>query len=513
MAATSTAALQALARLARSDEVIAKAHLVGGCVRDALLGRPLRDIDISAVDAPTFAARAAQVVGSRVVALGGAVHPLYRVPLDGGQLDVVPCRGRIEDDLVLRDFTVNAMAIPLDGVPPNWPATPAPVLDPHGGRADIDARIIRAVTVSVFLNDPVRALRAARLSAELGFSLDAATAAALPSALSGLAKVAPERVGTELLRLFDAEHARSGVQILENADLLGFCFPELAQGQDVDQHPLHTYTVYRHQVVAFERVDLLLARTAPSDREDRRLWSTLWEGTDWPETRWGPLRGLLDRHRAAVRIATLLHDIGKPSTRTVAADGRTRFLGHAEIGATMAGDRLRAWRFSSAMVDRVALLIAQHLTPGQLSSPGEAPTDRALYRFHRALGDATPDVCWLFLADSLATAPESAMTGWPAYVEHVRRIVAWRPRGPADGLPRIIDGRGVMAATGIPPGPAVGRILLTIEEAVAAGDVGSSEEAMDLARLLASSQDQGVEVLAGEAEMGHPRSEPDSPIS
>lgn len=497
--ATPHDALPALINLARrgADYHTHEVYLVGGWVRDTLLGRPTSELDLAAQDPATFAQHAAAALGTRVVILGGE-HPLHRIPLAGGHVDVTPLHGTLEQDLARRDFTVNAMAVPLaalDPLPAEGPVQAAALtphlIDRHGGLADLGARVLRAIGPEVFTEDPVRALRAARLSAELEFDVAPETLELMPSAIPALRTAAPERVTAELLRLFDADRSIRGVHVMESTGLLEFCFPELAEGYDMEQRPSHVYDVYRHQVVAFDHLDALLGPVEPGEPAYAAIWRQFWRSTEWPETRWGPLRDVLKEHRACIRIATLLHDVGKPRTLVVQEDGRTRFFGHSELGAKMAAERLRAWRFPNSIVERVALLIDQHLRPGQVMSPGEPPTERALHRFHEALGDATLDVCMLFLADSLSTEPTTVRERWPAYVRHVHRIIEWRPSAEAGEVRRLADGHAVMGATGLPPGPLVGVIMQSIEEAAAVGDIQTSEEALALAQRLADA-DRGA---------------------
>jgi putative nucleotidyltransferase with HDIG domain len=233
-------------------------------------------------------------------------------------------------------------------------------------------------------------------------------------------------------------------------------------------------------------IDVLLAPSQPADSKARALWSGAWDVLTWETERWGEIHAHLRANALALRLATLLHDVGKPGTRTVEADGRTRFFGHAELGARLATEALEALRLPSAVQERVALLVDQHLRPGQIASPGEPPTSAALHRFHRALGDATPDVCFLFLADSLATVgADRLLPRWPAYVAHVHRIVTWRPPADSAAVRRLVDGHAVMRATGFPPGPRIGRIIAALDEAAATGEVSSMEQALDLARRLA----------------------------
>ena len=495
-------ALPVLVELARrgAGDDAHEVYLVGGWVRDTLLGRPTNEVDLAAQDPVTFAQHAAAALGTRVVVLGGE-HPLHRIPLDGGQIDVTPLHGMLEEDLARRDFTVNAMAVPLGaldgasglqaGTSVSAAALTPHLIDRHNGRADLGARVLRATGPEVFTEDPIRALRAARLSSELEFDVAQETLELISSALPALRDAAPERVTAELLRLFAADRSIRGVHVMESTGLLELCFPELAEGYDMEQRPSHAYDVYRHQVVAFDHLDALLGPVEPGEPAYAALWRQFWRSTEWPETRWGPLRDVLNEHRAGIRIATLLHDIGKPRTLVVQEDGRTRFFGHSELGAAMAAERLRAWRFPNTIIERVALLIDQHLRPGQVMSPGEPPTERALHRFHEALGDATPDVCMLFLADALATEPAMVRERWPAYVRHVHRIVEWRPPAQASEVRRLADGHAVIAATGLAPGPLVGVIMQAIEEAAAVGDIRTSDEALALAKRLADA-DRGT---------------------
>jgi putative nucleotidyltransferase with HDIG domain len=481
-------ALQLLASLVREVSPRDGVWLVGGAVRDALLGREAVEADLAvAGDVEAFAEAAAAALGTRCVPLGRE-QPLWRLPLAGGHLDIVALKGTLHADLAGRDFTVNALAVALADLPAGGcpELRPADLVDPLGGATDLEARRLRLAGPEALRADPLRALRAVRLACELDFALDAVTERSIREALPGLDRVAPERVGAELRRIFATPRAARGVRLMDATGLLDACLPPLAVGRGVTQRPLHRYDVLEHQLVAVEWMDVLLAEQAPPDGDAARIWRELWVDADWGRPPWGSLRDHFATHAPALRLATLLHDAGKPATRTVEADGRTRFFGHAERGAEIAGALLRRWRFPAAEVRRVELLVAQHLRPGQLTPPGEAATPRALHRFHRALGDATPDVCWLFLADSLATAgAPSLLPRWGAYVAHVRRIVTWAPPAEARAVARLVDGHAVMHATGLPPGPEVGRILAAIEEAAVAGEVRSPEQALALAVTLA----------------------------
>lgn len=268
---------------------------------------------------------------------------------------------------------------------------------------------------------------------------------------------------------------------MDSLGVLGTIFPALELGREVDQRPVHRYRVLEHELVTLDWMDVFLAEAAPTDSLERHVWDGLWR-VEWPPSRWADLRTHLTQNRVALRLAALLHDVGKPATRTVESTGRTRFFGHAEAGATLTRAALERWRLPRALMDRVALLVEQHMRPWEVSQSGEAPTMRALHRLHAALGDATPDVCYLYLADSLATVGGAELAHkWPDYVRQVQGIVGWRPAGMAGEIRRLVDGRAVMAVTHLEPGPEVGRILARIEEAANAGEVHTVEEALALA--------------------------------
>ncbi len=476
--------LQDLARAGQAPDV----YVVGGSLRDALLHRPLHDLDLAAAAAPAFAARCATLLGTRLVQIDDRVG-VYRLPLADGALDIAQLQGALATDLARRDFTLNALALPLAA----WTGGPldataqAAIIDPLNGRADLRAGVIRQTGPGVYAADPIRLLRAVRQATELRFRLHPTTAAAIHAQASRLTGAAPDRVGQELRRLFTGAHAAAGARLLDAVGLLRVCFPPLEDGRTLEQRPHHRYPVLEHQLAALEWLDRLLTAAPPPDPALALFWHGLWSAPPGPPLPRLPLRDHLAAHALPLRLATLLHDVAKPATLSRNADGHTHFYGHPEQGAVMAAAWLRHWRFPAALVDRVARLVAQHLRPGQVAAPGQPPTDRALYRFHRALGDAAADCCLLFLADALATAGPAALAPrWPAYIEHVRRIIEWRPVAPLRGPHRLLTGRDVLQETGWSPGPPVGRILAAVEEAVGAGEVRSRDQALALVRRLAA---------------------------
>lgn len=488
-ASSARSTLPALAGLDADD-----AWVVGGAVRDALAGdRSERvDIDIAVPGAESWARRSGDVLGAPAVKIS-AHFDIWRIPLTEGQIDVWELPdGDIERDLRRRDFTVNAMAVRLDDFRRGRPGDL--LLDPFDGRGDIDRRVLRLVSDEALRDDPLRMLRAVRLEAERKWRPDAELRSAMKRDAGLINESAAERQWEELQRIILSDRFPWALRRLERSGLLDRIVPELAAGRGVDQRPVHRRDVFWHQIDTVRWISRLTTDVAPPGTKASAIWRELEPLLQMPG-----IRASLDEWRLPLRVATLLHDIGKPQTRTVDDDGATHFFGHSELGAELARQRLTGLRVPSRTIRQVELLIEQHLRPGQVNSPGKPPTNRALHRFHTALGQAAVPLCWLFLADSLATAGVDALLPrWRGYAAHVARILAWQPKRP-DQTGRILDGNAIMDATGIPPGPLVGEIRAKIDEAAAVGEIAGVDEARELARRLA----QAGAVSASHLTAGH----------
>ncbi len=454
--------------------------VVGGAVRDVFAGDNSGrfDIDLAVAGANAWAHQAGETLEAPAVKIS-ARFDIWRILLPDGQIDVWELPDNdIMRDMRRRDFTINAMAVPLDYFLRGQ--IHATVIDPFGGRDDIDRRLLRLVSDNALRDDPLRMLRAVRLEAERAWRPDAALRSAMKRDAGLINNSAAERQSEELQRIILSNRLPWALRRLEQSGLLDRILPELALGRGVDQRPVHRRDVFWHQVDAVRWITRLTSPTPPRATRASAIWQELEPLLSVPD-----IRDSLDEWRLPLRLAMLLHDIGKPETRTVDADGSTHFFGHSELGAEMASRRLTELRVPSKTIRQVELLIEHHLRPGQVNSPGKPPTNRALHRFHTALGDAAVPLCWLFLADSLATAgPEALLPRWRGYAAHVARILAWQPKRPSE-TGRMLDGHAIMQATGLEPGPLVGEIRAKIDEAAAIGEIAGVDDARELATRLA----------------------------
>ena len=478
------------------------AYLVGGFLRDLLLGRAAEDIDIAVSgDAPALADDVAQALKGRAFPLDEE-RGIVRIVLPAGApvryIDVTRLRGDIDHDLGERDFTIDAIALPLSALAGRAP--PA-LLDPLAGRGDLAGRSVRAVGDGIFRADGLRLLRAVRLCAELDFSLDDATAALVRRDASYLDGVSPERKRDELARILATPRAAASLAKLDALGLLERLLPEVAACRGVSQPKEHYWDVFQHSIETVAALDFMLADGEPPDRRRGAMWRELWGQLAWlPDLRAHFQEETVEgRTRTALlKLAGLLHDIAKPETKAPDKTGRIRFFGHAELGAEKAAAVLRRLRFSGAETRLVSLIIEDHLRPGQLSGGGP-PTPRALFRFFRDTGDAAVDILFLTLADHLAArGPRLRPATWRRHVAYISYVLArhYLDRPPAVP-PRLVTGDDLMAELGIGPGPLVGRLLAAVEEARATGEIASRDEALALARSLAAAEKREVTAAPG----------------
>ncbi|MBI2155614.1 MAG: HDIG domain-containing protein [Candidatus Rokubacteria bacterium] len=455
------ALLRVLAREAgRRGEV----WLVGGAVRDACLRRATSpDLDVAV---PSGALDLARRVAARA---GGAFVPLdpdrgtARVVAGGLRLDLADFRApTLAGDLAARDFTVNALAVPLRAL---LRAGRAAIVDPTGGLADLRRRRLRLPSPRVLDDDPLRALRGVRLEATLGLRLTPAAARAIRAAAPGLARVSAERVRDELLAMLALRRGATALRRALSLGMLTVVLPELLAMRGATQPAPHRFDVLEHSLRCVAGADQLLERLDALRPFGEELAAHMAE----------ELGGGITR-AAALKLAALLHDVAKPETRRMVA-GRIRFLEHDTLGARRArtiGERLRLPARVTAVVE---CLVRQHLRLMHLAAAA-AVTRRARYRFYRDLGAQTRDLCLLALVDAAALTGASPVSAWRRAGLLRDLLAGWQERQAAGPAVPVLTGEDVMARFGLAPGPAVGRLLERAREAQALGLVRTREEAL-----------------------------------
>jgi putative nucleotidyltransferase with HDIG domain len=460
-----SAPLRAVREALRGED----AWIVGGTVRDALLGRPLADLDLAVAG---DAGRAARRIAP---ALRGPAFPLseafgaWRV-LDRDRrfsCDLSPLQGpTIEADLRRRDFTVNAMAVPLAG---------GGLLDPLGGLRDLDAGVLRVLEAGedAYAADALRPLRLARLATELPLRPDAQTAELTRRAAPRVREASGERVWGELRRIVAAPRVVEGMRLADELGLVEPILPELHALHGVEQSTFHHLDVFDHTLEALGHLIELERFPAEVFGEAApELVAVLDEPLGDGLTRGG-----------ALRLAALLHDVGKPATRGIRADGKGfSFVGHDRVGAELAHAACRRLRTSERLASFAAACARHHLVLGFLVH--ERPLSRrSVYGYLTTCEPVAVEVTLLTCADRLATRGANADRAIAAHLalagELMTEALRWRRAGP----PRpAVRGDELARALGIPPGPELGRILRRLQEASFTGEAPEPEAALALAR-------------------------------
>lgn len=463
--------LAALLAFARAEGV--ELYLAGGAVRDLLLGQAVHDLDFASAAPLAFARAFAQARRLPFVMLDeerGVGRVVVKT--DGGlalDLDFSLFRsgGSIEADLLERDFTVNALALPFEAL---MAGRLSPLIDPAGGMRDLKERVLRAVLPRSLSDDPLRALRLYRLAAQLRFEIEPATRTQAVAVGPRLAQVAGERVRQELVKLLSAPCAVL-LRDMTETGVLPAIIPALEAMRGVEQRGYHHLDVLGHALATVEQLERVMegpARFFPCPEE---LEPYLESAPRW-----------------LLKLAALLHDVGKPAT-AAEATGHVSFHRHDEQGAGLAqaaAARLRFSRAEAALLERLVLLHMRpfHLT--RLLRAGEL-TERAVRRALDAAGDCFCGLMLMAMADSLAASgpdkPEDAerlLADLFCQAARYRREVLV----PLRARPRLLGGDDLIAAFGLSPGPLVGELLRAVEDAYLEGRVSSREEALALAARL-----------------------------
>lgn len=437
--------------------------LVGGAVRDAWLGRQRRpDMDVAvASGALDLGRRVAKALGGAFVALDDK-RGAARVLVGDGQLDISDFRAAtLAGDLAARDFTVNALAVPLRTLLRGQ----ALIVDPLNGLADLRARRLRLAGPRALADDPLRALRAVRLEATLGLRLTRGAAGAVAAAAPTLRGVAAERVRDELLGLLALPDTMRALRRADRLRLLGAVLPEVEPMRVTQQPAPHRFRVLEHSLRAVAGADFVVARPQALVPFGEELATHLGE----------TLAGGVGRGDL-LKLAALLHDVAKPETRRV-VNGRVRFFEHDVRGAIRSraiGERLR---LPGDVVGALERLVRHHLRPLHLAGAGQV-TPRARYRFYRDLGPETRDLLLLALVDAAAVRGESPLAVWRRAALIRDLMSGWEIQRRVSAAPPLLRGGDVMSRFTLKPGPEVGQLLRRAREAQDLGLVHTREDAL-----------------------------------
>ncbi|MFP3975850.1 MAG: CCA tRNA nucleotidyltransferase [Chloroflexota bacterium] len=456
-------------------------YLVGGYIRDGILGRTSRDVDLAVGgNALEIARDAADDLNGRFVLLDEE-HQVARVVIQGsgGQwhLDFASMLHSIEEDLARRDFTINALAIEL--TPLQQGENQVSLIDTLDGVRDLKSRSVKAVSEEAFRDDPARLLRAFSIAAELDFTIEEETEVLIRRDRELIKNVSSERVRDELCQILETGNSAAFIRRLDYAGLLDIIFPELANCKGVEQPKEHFWNVFDHSVETVAAVERLFAALTGEGDLLKELSSAAYIAEQLEEE----VAGNRTR-KVSLKMAALLHDVAKPQAKQIGENGRMRFIGHDKEGAGIAESTMERLRFSTREKRMVTTIIEHHMRPGNLANGEELPTRRAIYRFFRDTDDVGIDTLFLGLADHLATrGPALDIENWHEHVRGTQYILdKWFEEESTVSPPKLVDGHDIMGEFELPPGPKIGELLEEVREAQASGEIQSKEEALNFVR-------------------------------
>ncbi len=446
----------------------ADAYLVGGLVRDELLGRAVkRDIDLAIDGDASELARDFADKYCGAFYLMDAEHNVARVILGDTYVDFAALRGDVRSDLATRDFTINAMARQIGS---------DELIDPFHGQRDLHEKQIRAVSPTIFRDDPVRLLRAVRLIGELEFTLESRTEDMMRGDAPLMAFASMERARDEFCKILAQANPLARLRQMDDLGVLAALLPEINALKNVTQSPPHGYDVFEHTLHVVDELVNLEAR-GYAEVANGEFVSEL-------RTHFTPPVSAERTRGTLLRLAALLHDVAKPATRSVDAQGAIHFYEHEPRGAEVCGAVMRRLRFSNDEIEVATRVVREHLRPAQLARE-ESVSNRAVYRFFRDAGGAGIDTCVLALADWRGKAAPQIDEPVDA---RLRGTIAtlldryYRVPNAVIAPAALVDGRALMNELKISAGPRVGELLEAIREAQAAGEVKTREDALAFAR-------------------------------
>lgn len=435
-------------------------YVVGGTVRDFLMGKISYDRDLIVVDedAKSFSQKVAEFFDGVFIPLDEE-NKIYRIVLKDKKnfLDITnPIGGNLEEDIMRRDITINAIAVNIKtGEIPSFCKF---------GIQDIQYKIIREIKEENFTDDPLRMLRVYRFYANLGFEISPELLNITKKHASLINKPAKERIEYELMKLFDGEFAAQALLKMDESEILEIIFPFVKELKQVPPNLHHHLDLFNHSIETVNQVQKFYEISPKEVQEHLK------------KVDFGGFSRL-----AHLKLAALMHDIGKFSTWTIEPDtGRHRFIKHEDVGAKLAIPILKKMCFSNKQIDYISYIIKKHMYPTAVVSAPEL-NDKVMMRYVRKSADNAIDTIIIAKADRVsAQGPEITKELVEENITLLDKLLRFylNTKETLTPLPKLIDGREVMSILNINPSPILGKILNELHEAQISGDILTKDDAV-----------------------------------
>ncbi len=434
-----------------------QAYLVGGSVRDVVRGAQPTDYDIVAAEAPLRYARSlADRLNGKVISLGKERFSVHRVVSENLTVDVTALKGKdIETDLMARDFTINALA---------WDLTNGQIIDRLDGMKDLQAKQVRMVSADAFSDDPARLVRAFRMAATMDFQIEPGTLHAIADHAEAISKVAGERIWAELELIVSCSRSLPVLRLMAASSVLFHIMPELRPMQGCRQNRHHNADVLVHTFQAYHALERLLDEPNRLDSRSVTKWISAMPPDD----------------RVDLKFALLLHDTGKPETRSGPNERCVHFYGHAALGATIASRVCRRLRISRRHQDRIGSIVRHHQRPLSLflAQQRSGLRPKTLGRFFRKSGDAAPYILIHAIADDLGKRDPHEDRRNPKIDFYGGLMEKYFETEATHAAAPLINGHDLIKIFELSPSPRLGRILNSIKELQMAGAITHREQAL-----------------------------------
>ena len=458
--------------LIENDEVIklikpylkdVEAYIVGGFVRDILMNKksPDRDLILCNCDVEKFSQELADKLNAHFIELD-PINKIYRIVLENkiDYIDItMPIENDFEKDIKRRDLTINAIAYNLKT---------SEIVDLVGGINDIKNKKIKGISEKNFEDDPLRLLRIFRFYAKTGFEIDESLIQLSKKLYKRINEPAKERVTVELLKMFEGKYCDLALLKLDECGLLEEIFPIYKEVKKIPPNSHHHLDLIHHLIESVRQVQMIYEK---SSEEVKNYLETI---------KYGSVQEL-----AFLKLATFLHDIGKPSCWTIEEDTlRHRFIKHDEIGSKLVVPILKDLKFSKKQIQYIQTLIKYHIYPSSLVS-AEDVTEKAFMKFYRKMDGYVIDVIILAMADRLSARGEKItdeivsknINGLTKLLNDYLEL-----RKDIKPLEKLLDGRDIMEILKIKQGPQLGEIISALKEAQISGNVTTKKEAIDFVK-------------------------------
>lgn len=437
-----------------------KAYLVGGFVRDIIMGKesPDRDIIVCGCDVEEFSKNLADKLNAHYVELDKE-NKIYRIVFQDkvNYIDITELvGGDFEKDIKRRDLTINAIAYDIGK---------SEIIDLTGGVEDIKNGRIRAIAEKNFEDDPLRLLRIFRFYSKTGFKIDESLIKLAKKLHSSINRPAKERINTEILKMFEGRYTDLALLKLDECQLLEEIFPVYKEVKKIPPNTHHHLDLFHHLIETVRQIQIIY------ENADENVLNIL------KSTEYGGVEQI-----AFLKLAGFLHDIGKPQCWTIEEEtGRHRFIKHDEIGSKMVEPILRGLKFSKKQIQYISQLIKYHIYPSSLVSASDV-TDKAFLKFYRKMEGYVVDVIILAMADRLSARGEKVTEEMVS--DNINSLTDLlnnylKVKNNIKPLEKLLSGNDIMQILNIKEGPILGKIILSLKDAQICGDVLTRDDAVE----------------------------------